>query len=203
MTMVLPDRPRVVVAAASRRRSMLPLFLAGMLVITGLAVSTVVAAPRAASFASATPHAVGAPWVTVPEYGRKGAYVLGYVHGAQVELTVPITNTGRLPLTVTSVALGGGPAPLVAVRRVTGLPLTLWPGRTGHVTLRAELTNCRYYHERAMETFGGVTVTFRSLLRSCQDTVAFDRPIMVKGPMLVGCPGRKLDRSAVNRSDLL
>jgi hypothetical protein len=203
MTMVLSVRPPVAAPAPPRRRSWLPTAVAAMLVVTGLAASVIVGAPRAASFASTAPRAVGAPYVTVQEYGPRGAYVLGSVHGAQVRLTVPITNTGRLPLTVTSVALGGGPAPLVAVRGVTGLPLTLWPGRSGSVTLQAELTNCRYYHERAMQTFAGVTVRFRSLGRPGQRRVAFDRPIMVKGPMLVGCPGRKLDRSAVNRSDLL
>ena len=203
MTMLLAERPSLAVSTTPRRRSRLPLVVAALLVIAGLTASVMTAAPRAASFASAAPRAVGAPYVTVPEYGPRGAYVLGYVHGAQVQLTVPITNTGRLPLTVTAVALGGGAAPLVAVRAVTGLPLTLWPGRSGTVTLQAELTNCRYYHERAMQTFPAVTVSFRSLWRPGRGTVAFDRPIMVKGPMLVGCPGRKLDRSAVNRSGLL
>jgi hypothetical protein len=54
-----------------------------------------------------------------------------------------------------------------------------------------------------MQIYDGVTVGFRSLGRSGERRAAFDRPIMVKGPMLVGCPGRKLDRSAENRSDLL
>jgi hypothetical protein len=120
-----------------------------------------------------------------------------------VRLAVPIANEGRLPITVTSVQLGGGVAPLVAVRSVEGLPATLWPGQVAAVTLHAELTNCRYYHERAMQIYDGVTVAFRSLGRSGARPVAFDRPILLKGPMLVGCPGRKLDRSAENRSDLL
>jgi hypothetical protein len=177
--------------------------LAVLLVLVGLVGTLVLAAPRAASFGSTAPTASGAPFVTVPEYGAKGAYILGYVHGARVRLAVPIANEGRLPVTVTSVQLGGGVAPLVAVRSVTGLPATLWPGQVAAVTLTAELTNCRYYHERAMQLYDGVTVGFRSLGRSAVRQVAFDRPIMVKGPMLVGCPGRKLDRSAVNRSGLL
>ena len=202
MTLLLEAPAEDAVDSPARRRSRLPL-VALLIVVVGLLLTAVVALPRAASLGPVSPQAVGAPWVTVPEYGVKGAYVLGYEHEARVRLTVPIRNTGRLPITVTSVDLGGGVAPLVAVDGVDGLPLRLGPGSSGSVVLRARMTNCRYYHERAMQTFYGVAVGYRSLGRSGTRTIAFDRPIMVKGPMLPGCPGRKLDRSAENRRDLL
>ncbi|MCA1711982.1 MAG: hypothetical protein LC789_10280 [Actinobacteria bacterium] len=201
MTAVLETRP-LAAPSPPRHRSLLPL-AALLLLVAGLAASLVLAAPGMASFADAAPRVSGAPYVTVPEYGQRGGYVLGYEHGAQVALTLPLHNTSRLPLTVTSVSLPAGVAPLLAVTGVRGLPLTLGPGSSGAVTLDARLTNCRYYHERAMQTYDGVTVGYRSLWRAGERTVAFDRPIYLKGPMLVGCPGRKLDRSAENRSDLL
>ncbi len=185
-----------------KRSRALPL-LAALAVVAGVATSLVVAAPRLASFGDVAPRAVGAPYVTVPEYGAKGAHILGYVHDAKVQLTLPIRNTGRLPVTIRAVDLGGGPAPLLVVRGGPGLPVTVWPGRSAEVTVDAVLTNCRYYHERALETFPGATVRFSTLGRTDVRSVTFDRPIMIKGPMLVGCPGRKLDRSAENRSDLL
>jgi hypothetical protein len=202
MTLLLEAPTDGALDGPEEHRSRLPL-IALLLVVAGLVATALVAVPRAASFGAVSPTAVGVPWVTVPEYGAKGAYILGYEHEARVRLTVPIRNTGRLPVTVTSVDLGGGIAPLVAVDGVDGLPMKLGPGSSGSVVLRARMTNCRYYHERAQQNFAGVAVGFSSLWRTGTRTVAFDRPIMVKGPMLVGCPGRKLDRSAENRIDLL
>ncbi len=202
MTLLLETPAATAPPAARRRRPWTVRVLAAVMVVAGLTASLVVAAPRLASFDDVTPRAVGAPYVTVPEYGPKGAYILGYVHDAKVQLTLPIRNTGRLPVTITSLDLGGGPAPLLAVRGAAGLPVTVWPGRSADVTVEAVLSNCRYYHERALETFVGATVGFSSLGREGVRVVTFDRPIMIKGPMLVGCPGRKLDRSAENRSDL-
>lgn len=201
MTMTLAA-PATAALPVPRRRSRLPV-VAALLAITGLVASLLLAAPGLASFAETAPVATGSPYVTVPEYGARGAYILGYEHGARVELAVPIRNTGRLPLTVTTVSLQAGVAPLLLVRGAHGLPVTLAPGRSATVTLRAELTNCRYYHERAMQIYDAVTVAYTSLWRAGQRTVRFDRPIYLKGPMLVGCPGRKLDRNAENRSGLL
>lgn len=203
MSLLLAAAPAASPSAAPRPRHWLLPLVALLAVLVGLAASVVLAAPGLVSFAAVAPRAEGAPYITVPEYGAKGAYILGYEHGGQVRMTLPVTNAGRLPVTLTSVDLGGGPAPLLAVRGVQGLPVTIWPGHTAVVTVAAVLTNCRYYHERALEIFDGVTVGFRSLGRAGTRTAAYDRPILLKAPMLVGCPGRKLDRSAENRSDLL
>jgi hypothetical protein len=141
--------------------------------------------------------------VTVPEFGARGSHVLGYEHGAAVSLTLPLHNSGLLPVTVTSVALGGGPAPLLLVRGQHGLPLTLRPGGSGQVTLRIAMVNCRYYNEREMQTYAAARIAFSSLGRSGERLVPFDRPILVKSPMIVTCPDRKLDRSLNRRSHLL
>jgi hypothetical protein len=201
VTALLEARP-LAAPPLPRHRSRLPL-LAVLLLLVGLAASLVLAAPGLAAFAETAPRVTGAPYVTVSEYGQRGAYVLGYEHDVRVQLTVPLRNTGRLPLTVTSVSVPSGLAPLLAVSEARGLPLTLGPGEITAVVLDARLTNCRYYHERALQVYESVTVGYRSLWRAGERAVAFDRPIYLKGPMLVGCPGRKLDRSAENKVGLL
>ena len=186
----------------ARRRFALPL-IALLCALGGIATTLALIAPRVAAFDSVVPAAVGAPYVTVPEYGRRGSHVLGYEHGATVRLTLPLHNSGPLPMTVTSVDLGGGPAPLLAVRGREGLPLTLRPGGSGEVTLTIAMVNCRFYNEREMQTYDAVRVGFRSLWRSGERLVPYDRPILVKSPMIVTCPDRLIDRSKNRRSGLL
>lgn len=196
-----PAAPAVL-AAPVHRRWVLPL-VATLSALAGIAATLVLMAPRAAGFPAVVPSVVGAPYVTVSEFGPRGAHILGYEHGASVRLTLPLHNSGRLPVTVTSVDVGGGPAPLLAVRGHEGLPLTLGPGATGDVTLTISMVNCRFYNEREMQTYDAVRVGFRSLGRAGQRLVPFDRPILVKSPMIVTCPDRKLDRSLNRRSSLL
>lgn len=186
----------------AHRRSALPL-VAVLLALAGVASSIVLSAPRLASFDQVSPRSVGSPFVTVPEYGVRGSYILGYQHGAVARLTLPIHNGGPLPLTVTAVDLGNGPMPLLSVRSIEGLPLTLRPGGSGTVTASIPLVNCRFYNEREMQTYAGMTVDFTTLGRDSTRWVEFDRPIYVKSPMLATCPDRKLDRSLNRRSGLL
>ncbi len=201
MSLLLEQAPAVA-DPSRRRRSVLPA-VAVLAVVAGLLGSLLLVAPRASSLAPLPVRASGAPFVTIPEYGLAGAHVLGYEHHAEVRLTVPLRNTGRLPMTVTAVRLDAGVAPLLVVQVASGLPLRLGPGEQGEVVLAGVLTNCRYFHEREMQTFTGLEVAYRTLGRSAVRVVPFDRPVLVKSPMLPGCPDRKLNRQADNRSDLL
>jgi hypothetical protein len=117
-------------------------------------------------------------------------------------MTLPVRNSGPLPVTVTSLDLGGGVAPLLAVRGVEGLPLSLGAGETGTVEVTAELANCRFFHEREVQLYEDVTLGFSVLGRDSTRTVAYDSPLMVHSPMIVGCPDRKLNRQADDRTDL-
>lgn len=200
---LLAEAPADLAPRPVRRRSRLPLLLAALLVLAGLAGSVLLSAPRAASFAPLTPSVSGAPFVTIPEYGAGGAHVLGYDDGAAVELTVPLRNTGRLPVTVTSVALDAGVAPLLVLGPGSALPVRIGPGDTADVVVVGRLTNCRYFHEREMQTLTGLQVGLRVLGRPGSLAVPFDRPLLVKSPMIVGCPDRKLNRQADNRTDVL
>jgi hypothetical protein len=182
--------------------------------VTGLVVAAVAllalaglrTAAGATSLSAGTAAFGGtAPVVTLPDYGPQGMHVVGYEHGATTRITVPVRNDGLLPVTVTSAALDGGVAPLLAVREVAGLPLTLGPGETGKVDVTAELANCRYFHEREVQNYAGVELRFDvlgGLGGQGTQTVAFDRPLMVHSPMIVGCPDRLLNRQGNDRSDL-
>lgn len=202
MTQLVEHADVPVLAAPGRRRSALP-WLTALLVLAGLFGSLVLSAPRFASFPRLQPSVVGAPFVTVPEYGVRGGDILGYEDRAVIRMSLPLHNSGRLPVTVTSLSLGGGPAPLLAVRSITGLPVTLWPGRSADIAVTAELTNCKFFHEREMQTYDDLRVEGRSMGRSFVRDVGFVRPIYLKSPMIVGCPDRKLNRQANNRTDLM
>jgi hypothetical protein len=168
-----------------------------------LAVAVLRAAPGMVRFDHVAPVFGGsAPVVTLPDYGISGTYVVGYEHGATARMTLPVHNSGPLPVTVTSLDLGGGVAPLLAVQDVVGLPLSLGAGETGTVEVTAELANCRYFHEREVQYYEDLTLGFSVLGQESTRTVAYDRPVMVHSPMIVGCPDRKLNRQADDRTDL-
>lgn len=179
--------------------------LLGIALVAALAgAGAVRAAPAVVSLAPVAP-AFGneVPVATLASYGVRGMHVVGYEHGARTQVQLTLRNDGPLPMTVTSLELAGGVAPLLSLGEVTGLPLALSPGERGELTGTAVLDNCRYTHERQVETHDGVRVGFRVLGRSAVRDVPFDRPLLVHSPMIVGCPDRKLDRQADNRVDLL
>ena len=169
-----------------------------------LGAGAVSAAPSTVGFAAVAPDFAGGevPSRTLPSYGARGMHVLGYVHGATTELTLPVRNTGPFPVTVTSVELAGV-APLLTLEEVRGLPLTLRPGERAVVRATALLANCRFTHEREVEVHEALRVGFRVLASRGVREVPLDRPVMVHSPMITGCPERLLDRQANDRSDLL
>ena len=205
MTVVL-DAPQAAPPAPRRRaprgaRLVLAGLLAGSVVLLGLAglaaaPGTVRIDPIPVTFAG------DAPQVTLPTYGLQGMHVIGYEHGATVQLTLPVHNAGRLPMTVTSVDLGGGIKPLLELREVTGLPLDVAPGETASLAVTAELANCRFFHEREVQNYPTVALGFTVLGQGGTRSVPYDRPLMVHSPMIVGCPDRLLDRQGNDRTDL-
>jgi hypothetical protein len=184
------------------------LSLAVTLLLGGLIWSALLWAPSTAQLAAGTTRFAGTAGVaTVPEYGLRGTHIVPYTGGADLAITVPVRNDGRLPLTVTSAATGAGVLPLLELRSVEGLPLSLAPGEEGEVVLRAVLGNCAYYHEREVQNVDslvlGADVGVGPLSRATTLTVPLDSPILVKSPMIVKCPERKINRQADNRSDAL
>jgi len=178
--------------------------LAGVALAAALAgAGAVQAAPAVAELGPVTPSFSGpVPVQTLTSYGARGMYVVGYEHGRSTQMTLALHNSGPLPLTVTSLDLGAGVAPLLDVTAVAGLPLSLGPGERGEAVATVRLDNCRFSHEREVETHDGLRVGVRVLGRASAREVPFDRPLLVHSPMIVGCPDRKLNRQAANRSDL-
>jgi hypothetical protein len=197
-------------APAARRRRVGPaLLLAAVAAGVGLLWSALLLwAPGSAALAAGAVTASGGTAVVdVPGYQPGGTTVVDYRHGAEVALTVPLSNDGPLPVEVTAVTPEGGPLPLLDVRAVDGLPLTLAPGASGEVVLRGVLGNCRYYHEREAQNLRTLAVEARVGIGPLQAAVALPvplaRPVMVRSPMIVGCPDRTIDRQADDRTDAL
>lgn len=180
--------------------------LVGVLVVASLVLLTMSvlrALPGTVTFGAIRPVFGGsAPVVTLPTYGPKGMYVVGYEHGATTRITLPVHNTGLLPLTVTSIGLDGGVTPLLQVREVSGLPLSIGAGETATLEITAELGNCKFFHEREVQNYAGVDLGFSVLGQAGMRAVELDRPIMVHSPMIVGCPDRLLNRQGNDRTDL-
>lgn len=136
--------------------------------------------------------------VTVPSFGERGAHILAYEYGKEFTVRVSISNSGPVPMTVTDVALTNEPRPLAETIgvRVAGerLPLTFWPGETLRVELRVRFGNCRYYHEREMQSMPGAVVTGHVLGASAVATAPFDHDLVAHSPMIIGCPDRTLVR---------
>ena len=190
-------------AAPVPRRTRALVALLALSAVALLALAGVRAAAGATRFDAISPVFGGsAPVVTLSTYGPQGMHVVGYEHGATALLTLPVRNDGPLPVTVTSVSLSGGVAPLLQVQGVEGLPMSLRPGETGRLDVTTVLANCKFFHEREVQNYAGVDLGFSTLGHNGTRTVAFDRPIMVHSPMIVGCPDRLLDRQGNDRSDL-
>jgi len=184
-------------------RAELRLALLGAAILGTAAAGVAAAVPATtASFeAGVTQAHGGAALVSLPGYGARGTDVLDYRHGAEVTLAVPVRNTGGYRVTVTEVALDGGRYELLSQVAATPSRFALAPGETRTVVLRAVLGNCRYYHEREVRSYDGVRVRFETVGGKGSRQVPLARPLVVHSPMIVGCPGRKLDREAVNRRD--
>lgn len=178
--------------------------LAGVALAAALAgAGAVQAAPAVAELGPVAPSFSGpVPVQTLTSYGARGMHVVGYEHGRSVRMTLALHNAGPLPLTVTSLDLRAGVAPLLGVTGVEGLPLSLGPGERGEAVATVRLDNCRFSHEREVEVHDVVRVGVRVLGVKSAREVPFDRPLLVHSPMIVGCPDRKLDRQAADRSDL-
>ena len=129
----------------------------------------------------------------VPEYGAGGTYALHYRHHETVTLTVPIRNSGPLPLSLDDIGLPDEPRPLL-VAEGANLPLRIAPWSTEEVTLTMRFDNCRYYHERSADTWDRVLVEGSVLGRGFESEVELAFPVAVHGQVINNCPDRTLTR---------
>lgn len=145
-----------------------------------------------------TPRIDGPDGLAVEKYGAQGTHFVHYTHGQQFTVTVPLTNDGPLPISVTDVRLTDEVSPLVTTESVSTdaatLPVTIGPGDTVPVVLTARFGNCRYYHERAVQTMSGAIVRGDVLGRPFRELAGFDHPLAVHSQVILRCPDRTLVR---------
>ncbi|WP_121255826.1 hypothetical protein [Nocardioides ferulae] len=133
----------------------------------------------------------------VPEYGADGTYFLAYEYGETVTVGVPVSNTGLLPVTVTGVRLVEPEFPLlepVPEGEGAAEPVELGPFEEAVVPLTFRFANCRYYHERATQSYTAAEVTGSVLGRSFTETVSFAEPLTSHAQVILDCPERTLVR---------
>lgn len=130
----------------------------------------------------------------VDGYGDAGTYALHYRYGESVELTVPLSNASAVPWRVTGVELVEPTFPLLEPVRGVADPVTLAPYGDAEVGLVFEYANCRYYHERANNSYEQVRVSGTVLGRETSVLVDLAVPLVVHSQVILNCPERTLVR---------
>lgn len=130
----------------------------------------------------------------VPGYGPHGVYGLDYRFGETVTMSMPLANASALPWRITDVELVEPAYPLLEPVGGTFDPVTLMPFGEVSVDLSFEYTNCRYYHERANNTYDQVLVTGTVLGREVTRTIDLTVPMVVHSQVIMNCPDRTLIR---------
>ncbi len=184
----------------NRRRRLagrLALLLGGAIALVGALVAGSVATARFGGPAVLTFAGTGDA-VTLPQFGERGAHVLRYAHGEPVTFSFPLHNRSRLPVRVESVHLSERELSMLTIDDVTigsdPLPATVGGGDTATVTVTATYANCRYYHEREIELIEDVTIDGSALGVGVTRHVPLDHDLVLRSPMIVGCPDRTLVR---------
>lgn len=151
-------------------------------------------APYAVQLEPSTPSLPAGSGLMVPGYGPGGTYALDYRYGEAVTVSLPLVNDSAVPWRITSVELVEPAFPLLEPVGVTGVPETLGPFGEVTVNLSFEFTHCRYYHERANNSYDQVRVTGTVLGREVTRTVDLATPLMVHSQVILNCPERTLVR---------
>jgi len=107
---------------------------------------------------------------------------------------LPLDNASVVPFRVTGVELVEPTYPLLAPVGGPVEPVELGPFGDGEVVLEFEFTNCRYYHERANNTYEQVRLTGTSLGREVTRTVDLAVPLVVHSQVILDCPERTFVR---------
>jgi hypothetical protein len=124
------------------------------------------------------------------DFGPEGTYALHYRYGEQVTLSLPVHNSSAWPVTITGAELVEPTYPLLVPVAGVHEPVEIGPFGTAEVSLTFTYTNCRYYHERANNTYDQVRVEGSVLGRRLERTVDLRVPLMVHSQVILNCPER-------------
>lgn len=180
------DRPDTTSGRTQGRRALAAVAVAAVIgLLTALAGALLSTPVRVMPTFPDEVAATETDWGSPAVFGVVGSRILPYEHDTSVRMRLPWTGGP-----VIDARLGDEPVHLLTVtdvvRDTDELVLTLYRG------------NCRYFHERAIDVFAGIDLTLAS---GRTTEVLFDRPLLVKSPMLASCPDRTLNRQDDARSD--
>lgn len=151
-------------------------------------------APQAVLVSAPTPSVPVADGLLVDGYGPSGTLALHYRYGERMALTLPLGNASVVPFRVTRAELVEPTYPLLEPVGGPVEPVDLDPFGEGEVVLEFEFTNCRYYHERANNTYDQVRLTGTALGREVTRTVELAVPLVVHSQVILDCPERTFVR---------
>ena len=151
-------------------------------------------APQAVLVAAPQPSVPTADGLVVAGYGPAGTLALHYRYGERMTLTLPLESSSVVPFRVTGVELVEPTYPLLEPVGGPVEPVDLGAFGEGEVVLEFEFTNCRYYHERANNTYEQVRLTGTSLGREVTRTVDLAVPLVVHSQVILNCPERTFVR---------
>ena len=109
-------------------------------------------------------------------------------------VTLPLESSSVVPFRVTGVELVQPAYPLLEPVGGPVEPVSLGPFGEGAVVLELEFANCRYYHERANNTYDQVRLTGTALGREATRTVDLAVPLVVHSQVILDCPERTFVR---------
>lgn len=170
---------------ASRRRGLIAIAVVAALGTVAAVAAAVLAVPdRVTPTFPEGVTVVDSDWGNADAYGVEGSRILRYRHDTDIEMYVP---------------WDGGPVIDARLGRESVHLLTVTDVRRqgDQLVLTVHRDNCRYFHERAIDIFDGVSLTLAS---GGTTTAVFDRPLLVKSPMLASCPDRTVYRQDDQRS---
>lgn len=111
-----------------------------------------------------------------------------YLDRQEVEVRVPLRNTGQLPTTVTGlVPTGTLPRRLMHARGVEE-PVRLGPGDRGSVVIRLLFTDCEFIGSRSSTVLDTLTLRYRSLWRVGTVKVPLRPMLRATSPRDSACP---------------
>lgn len=175
MSATLAERTVTEAPPAARRRGLRVLAVAATIgVVAAIAMALLAPPDRVTPTFPDDVEVVESDWGNPEAYGVEGSRILRYEHDTTVQMTVPWEGEP-----VVDVRLGDAPIHLLTV--------TEFEQRDAALDLTVHRDNCRWFHERSIDVFDGVTLT---LANGSSTKVLFDRPLLAKSPMLASCPDR-------------
>lgn len=154
----------------------------------------------------------------IPSGTNRQGLAIVYDHEQPASFALELTNNGSVGITITGVGTEAGQLHLLHPYGAFVMPggadldsdfadaeelssFALGPGESRVVVVRGSFANCRYYNERNIDIRTDIRFDYRILGVPSSQTVAFDKDLLVKSPMIVSCPERTVNREDDSRRE--